>query len=66
MYKLFKETTTDWSNPTPNHIYLLSPDKQWLYGYVTIGTRDLRMLKGRIKFSPRYRTFSVVRSKEEI
>lgn len=66
MYKLFKETTKDWSDPTPNHIYMLSPDKQWMYGYVRAGTRDLQVFKKRIQFSTRYRTFKVVTSKDEI
>jgi hypothetical protein len=55
--KLFRETTKDWQQPTPNHAYVLSDDKQWMYGYVKAGTRDLITLKNRIKFSTRYRTF---------
>ncbi len=66
MYKLFKETTKDWTANTPNHIYMLSPDKQWMYGFVRVGTRDLQVLKNRIQFSARYRTFKVVTKKEEI
>ena len=66
MYKLFKETTSDWSTPVTNHIYLLSPDKQWMYGMVKAGTRDLQMFKKRIQFSARYRTFKVVTHKDQI
>jgi hypothetical protein len=55
--KLFRETTKDWQQPTPNHAYVLSDDKQWMYGYVKAGTRDLITLSKRIKFSTRYRTF---------
>jgi hypothetical protein len=55
--KLFRETTKDWQQPTPNHAYVLSDDKQWMYGYVKAGTRDLITLSKRIKFSARYRTF---------
>jgi hypothetical protein len=65
-YKLFKETTKDWSSPVTNHIYMLSPDKQWMYGMVMPETRELRVFKNRIQFSTRYRTFKVVTSKDQI
>ena len=66
MYKLFKETTSDWSTPVTNHIYLLSPDKQWMYGMVMPETRELRVFKKRIQFSARYRTFKVVTHRDQI
>lgn len=66
MYKLFKETTKDWSTPVANHVYMLSPDKQWLYGMVVPNTRELRVFKKRIQFSPRYRTFKVVTHKDQL
>ena len=55
--KLFRETTKDWAVPQANHAYVLSDDKQWMYGYVKAGTRDLITLKNRIRFDTRYRTF---------
>ena len=64
--KLFKETTSDWSTPTKNHIYLLSDNKQWVYGIVRAGTRDLEVFKNRMQFNTRYRTFKQIRSKDEI
>lgn len=66
MYKLFKETTKDWSTPVANHVYMLSPDKQWLYGMVVPNTRELRVFKKRIQFSPRYRTFVALSNKDQI
>jgi hypothetical protein len=66
MYKLFKETTKDWSSPVTNHVYMLSPDKQWMYGMVIPATRELRVFKKRIQFSSRYRTFVVVTNKDQI
>ncbi len=66
MYKLFKETTKDWSTPVANHVYMLSPDKQWMYGMIVPNTRELRVFKKRIQFSARYRTFKVVTNKNEI
>jgi hypothetical protein len=54
--KLFKETTVDWAVPTKNHTYLLSDNKEWLYGIVR--GNDLEVLKNRVKFSPRDVNFS--------
>lgn len=64
--RLYKETTKDWSTPTKNHTYLLSDNKEWLYGIVREGTRDLEMLRQRIKFSTSRRTFKLVRTKDDI
>lgn len=64
--KLFKETTSDWTVPVKNHTYLLSDNKEWLYGIVRAGTRDLEMLASRIKFSARRRTFKLVKSRDDI
>lgn len=64
--RLYKETTSDWSTPTKNHTYLLSDNKEWLYGIVREGTRDLEMLRQRIKFSTSRRTFKLVRTKDDI
>lgn len=62
MYCLYKETTKDWSTPVKNHIYMLSKDKQWLYGMV-IGN-DLKVFKNRMKFDTRYRTFKLITNKD--
>jgi hypothetical protein len=57
---VFRETTADWADPyIKNGTYILSPDKQWMYGYVPHGgkAKDVKMLKNRIRFDKRYRTF---------
>ena len=56
---VFRETTKDWADKCPNHTYILSPDKQWLYGYIREGrpASEVKMLKNRIRFDTRYRTF---------
>jgi hypothetical protein len=59
--KLFRETTKDWSVQQANHAYVLSDDKQWMYAYVKAGTREMIILKDRIQFSTRYRTFVELR-----
>ena len=57
--QVFRETTSDWSVPQKNHTYILSPDKRWMYGYVNKGKsgKDVVMLKNRLQFDTRYRTF---------
>jgi len=57
---VFRETTSDWADPNiKNGTYILSPDKQWLYGYIAHGqpASTVKMLKSRIRFDKRYRTF---------
>ena len=49
--KLFRETTKDWQVPQANHAYVLSDDKQWMYGYVKAGTRELVEFRNRIQFN---------------
>ena len=57
---VFRETTSDWADPSiKNGTYILSPDKQWLYGYIPAGKcgRDVKLFKNRIQFDKRHRTF---------
>jgi hypothetical protein len=57
----FRETTKDWSDASAkNHTYILSPDKRWLYGFVPSGqpASSVKMLKNRVGFDARYRTFT--------
>ena len=61
---VFRETTSDWAESyVKNGTYILSPDKQWLYGFIPAGARakDVKMLKNRIRFDKRYRTFVKVK-----
>ena len=60
---VFRETTKDWYGNVANHTYILSPDKRWLYGFIPSGktAKDVQMLKGRIGFDTRYRTFERVK-----
>lgn len=57
--KVFRETTTNWTVPQKNHTYILSPNKEFMYGYVPAGrsAKDAVMLSKRMKFDTRYRTF---------
>lgn len=62
--RLYKETTSDWATPTKNHTYLLSDNKEWLYGIVR--GKDLEVFKTKMKFNTRYRTFKLVRTKDDL
>jgi hypothetical protein len=65
--KVFRETTKDWADPyIKNGTYILSPNKEWLYGYIPAGARasEVKMLKNRIRFDKRYRTFVEVKSRK--
>lgn len=57
---VFRETTATWTVKQANHTYILSPNKEWMYGYVPAGksAKDAVMLKSRILFGSRYRTFT--------
>ena len=55
--KLYRETT-NWS--TPNHVYLLNDSKQYMHGYIQLGTADVKMFKAPIRFDTRGRTFQFV------
>lgn len=64
--KFFKETTSDWATPTPNHTYLLTTDKSKLYGYLKAGTEEVTVFNKPINFDPRRRTFCEVKELGEI
>ena len=61
--RAFRETTKDWTVKQANHTYILSKDKQWMYGYIPAGqpAKAVRMLKNRIRFDARYRTFTEIK-----
>ena len=64
--KFFRETTTDWASPTPNHVYLLTTDKSKMYGYIKQGTEDVTVFKKPYRFDARRRTFREVPELGEI
>jgi len=64
--KFYRETTTDWATPTPNHVYLLTTDKSKMYGYIKAGTEDVTVFKKPYTFDARRRTFREVRELGEV
>jgi len=60
---VFRETTVWDDSYIKNGTYILSPDKQWLYGFIPYGKsgRDVKLFKNRIQFDKRHRTFVKVK-----
>ena len=54
------QETTKWDDNTPNHVYVLSDDKQSMYGYINSVTGKATKFNGRRGFNPRYRTFRLI------
>jgi len=56
---LLVRETTEWSNNTPNHLYLLSNDKMKMFAYMTdCGMK--KEFKNPIDFYPKGRSFDVI------
>ena len=49
--------TTEWSVPTPNHVYVLNDSMSKLIAYVRAGTKDVVKFKKPMGFDTRGRTF---------
>lgn len=64
--KFFRETTTDWTSPTPNHVYLLNNTRDKMYGYIKSGTEEVTVVKKPYRFDARRRTFQEVTELGEI
>lgn len=54
--KVFQEIT-EWAVPTPNHTYFCDDSKSKIYGYIPVGTKDVRTFKKPIRFDIRKRRF---------
>jgi hypothetical protein len=63
----FYQETTDWGQyRTPNHIYLLSENKDKAYGYIRRGTESAEVFKTPYRFDTRGRKFKLVPELEDI
>ena len=51
---------TKWSSKIPNHTYLVNDNKEKLYAYIKVGTKDVVELAKPIKFDTRGRKFKEV------
>ena len=62
---LLVRETTEWSNNTPNHLYLLSNDKMKMFAYMTdCGIK--KEFKNPIDFYPKGRSFDVVEKYQDV
>lgn len=59
----FYQETTEWSDSTPNHVYLLNDSKDRMFGYSVGGRDKLTLFKSPILFDARRRKFKVVQNK---
>ena len=55
------QETTKWDDFIPNHVYVLSDDKQSMYGYINSVTGKAMKFGGRRRFDPRHRTFRLIK-----
>ena len=53
----FYQEVTDWSDNTPNHVYLLDDSKSKMFAYVKSGTKSVFEFKTPIPISTRGRKF---------
>ena len=56
--KFFQEITE--GNHYPNHVYLLSDNKEYMHGYVKAGSNALEMMKSKYRFGTTKRKFNEV------
>lgn len=56
--KFFQETTE--GGHYPNHVYLLSDNKEYMHGYVKAGSDVLEMMKTKYRFAASKRRFKEV------
>jgi hypothetical protein len=56
--KFFQETTE--GGHYPNHVYLLSDNKEYMHGYVRAGSNALEMMKSKYRFGAARRKFREV------
>lgn len=52
--------TTKWVGNIPNHKYILSDDRRWMFGYIKKGDRLPTLFNNPQKFDPRGRSFVVI------
>jgi hypothetical protein len=62
--KLLQETTSDWTTPTPNHIYIFGSSSMYAIGYIKAGEKKAQKFTTRMRFDKKRRTFKEVRAKD--
>lgn len=57
---LILKETSKWPDATPNHTYIVSDNKEFVYGYIRAGSTKMEMFSKRGRFYARYRTFKLI------
>lgn len=60
------QETTIWSDPTPNHKYILSDDRMFAYGYIKVGQELPHIFNQPIGFNARGRKFVVLTRTKDV
>jgi hypothetical protein len=60
--RVFLETTK-WKDNVPNHIYLLTDNKEFMVAFYNVNTGLIKKFVKRIRFDMRYRTFKELKHK---
>lgn len=62
---LILKETSKWPDATPNHTYIVSDNKEFVYGYIKKGTSKIELFSKRGRFYARYRTFKLLGAVED-
>lgn len=54
------QETTKWAGNYPNHKYILSDNKQWMYGFIRNGETFPKIFNRPIQFDIKGRTFQIL------
>ena len=57
---LILKETSEWPDSTPNHTYVVSDNKEFVYGYIKQGCTRIEMFSKRGRFYARYRKFKLL------
>jgi hypothetical protein len=61
--RVFQETTKDWAVDCPNHIYLLTDNKEKMVAFYNVNTKTVKKFIKPIFFDSRRRTFKELKRK---
>lgn len=57
---LILKETSKWPDSTPNHTYIVSDNKEFVYGYIKEGALKIELFRNRSRFHQRYRKFKLL------
>jgi hypothetical protein len=57
---LILKEISKWPDATPNHTYVVSDNKEFVYGYIRAGELKIELFSKRGRFHARYRKFKLL------